>query len=334
VARVANKQAVNDVDCDWRPTATFDSLHARAAMLARLRQFMAARGILEVETPALVRRAVTDPQLHSLAVQFPDAESPEFLHTSPEYAMKRLLASGSGDIYQVCKVFRGREQSALHNTEFTLLEWYRLGYCMSGLIDEVDLLAAELLAPRSLAPTRRTTYADALREHAGVDALAGSMASLRERALTAGLAWESARSADRDTLLDFLVAVVVGPNLGKSGLEFLTHYPASQAALARLAADDSRVALRFELYWQGVELANGFEELADAAEQARRFEHDRQVRTQRALPAHAADERLLAALQHGMPACAGVALGFDRLVMLALGKSRLTEVISFTHERA
>lgn len=319
---------------EWRPTANLDNLRARAVLLARLRQFMSARAILEVETPALVRRAVTDPQLYSLVAQFPDGTPAGFLHTSPEFAMKRLLAYGSGDIYQVCKVYRGEENSSVHNAEFTMLEWYRLEYSMSALIDEVDALVRELLAPQPLAATARTRYADALRTHAGIEALSDSVSSLRDRALAAGFAADSAARANRDELLDFLMAVVVGPRLGCNGPEFLTHYPASQAALARLDSDDPRLALRFELYWQGIELANGFEELADADEQSRRFESDRAVRAQLGLPVHQADERLIAALAHGLPACAGVALGLDRLVMLALLKTNLADVISFTHERA
>lgn len=322
------------VSIDWQPTASLAALRRRALLLARTREFMAARDILEVETPALVRRAVTDSQLFSAEVELPGVSTRLFLHTSPEYAMKRLLAAGSGDIYQLCKVFRGAERGAQHNAEFTMLEWYRVGMSMQGLMGEVDALLQQLLAPRKLTPAARLRYDVALRRFAHVDVGNDTQDLLVERCISAGLAAESARRASRDELLDFLMAVVVGPQLGTEGPEFLTHYPASQAALARLDAEDPRYALRFELYWQGVELANGFEELVEPAEQARRFEVDRAARARLGLRVHSPDERFLAALAHGLPPCSGVALGFDRLIMLALGAKELATVISFTLDRA
>ena len=318
----------------WQPTASLVALRQRALLVGRTREFMAARNILEVETPALVQRAVTDAQLFSAEVELPGISTRLFLHTSPEYAMKRLLAAGSGDIYQLCKVFRGAERSTLHNAEFTLLEWYRTGMSMQGLMGEVDALLQQLLAPRKLARAARLRYDVALRQFAHVDVGSDSRDLLVERCVAAGLAAESARRASRDELLDFLLAVVVGPQLGTEGPEFLTHYPANQAALARLDAEDPRYALRFELYWQGIELANGFEELVDPLEQARRFEADRAARARLGLRVHPPDERFLAALAHGLPPCSGVALGFDRLVMLALGATELAAVISFTLDRA
>ncbi len=318
----------------WQPTAGLAALRQRAVLLGRTREFMAARTILEVETPALVQRAVTDSQLFSAEVELPGVSTRLFLHTSPEYAMKRLLAAGSGDVYQLCKVFRGAERGAQHNAEFTMLEWYRIGMSMHGLMSEVDALLQQLLAPRKLTQAARLRYDVALRQFAQVDVGRDSQDLLVERCVSAGLAAGSARRASRDELLDFLMAVVVGPQLGAEGPEFLTHYPASQAALARLDAEDPRYALRFELYWQGIELANGFEELVDPAEQARRFEADRAARARLGLRVHSPDERLLAALAHGLPPCSGVALGFDRLVMLALGARELAAVISFTLDRA
>lgn len=318
----------------WQPTASLAALRQRAVLLSRTREFMAARNILEVETPALVQRAVTDTQLYSAEVELPGVSTRLFLHTSPEYAMKRLLAAGSGDIYQLCKVFRGAERSAQHNAEFTMLEWYRVGMSMQGLMGEVDALLQQLLAPRKLTTAARLRYDVALRQFAQFDLGSDTPELLVERCVAAGLAAESARRASRDELLDFLMAVVVGPQLGAEGPEFLTHYPASQAALARLDAEDPRYALRFELYWQGTELANGFEELVDPVEQARRFEADRASRARLGLRVHPPDERFLAALAQGLPPCAGVALGFDRLVMLALGAKELGAVISFTLDRA
>lgn len=319
---------------EWRPSASPASLRARARLLARVRDFMAARNVLEVETPLLVSRAVTDPQIHSAAVTLPGATHRYYLHTSPEYAMKRLLAAGSGDIYQTCKVFRGAETSRLHNAEFTMLEWYRIDHTMAALIDEVDALLRHLLAPRDIGATRRTRYRDALQRHAQLDLQTDSHGAIANRCIAAGLTATTAAAATRDELLDFLMAVVVGPELGSDGPEFLTHYPASQAALAKLDADDPRYALRFELYWRGIELANGFEELADPDEQARRFAADRAERQRRGLSLPEDDRRLLAALRSGLPACAGVALGFDRLAMLALEQQDIAAVLAFPLTRS
>jgi lysyl-tRNA synthetase class 2 len=322
------------VSLSWQPTASLAALRQRAGLTSRVREFMAARNVLEVETPALVQRAVTDPHLFSAEVELPGVSTRLFLHTSPEYAMKRLLAAGSGDIYQLCKVFRGAERSAQHNAEFTMLEWYRVGMSMQGLMGEVNALLQHLLAVRPPTQAARLRYDAALRRFAQFDLDRDSPESLVERCVAAGLAPASARQASRDELLDFLMAVVVGPQLGTEGPEFLTHYPASQAALARLDPEDPRRALRFELYWHGIELANGFEELVDAAEQTRRFEADRKARARLGLRVQMPDERLLAALAHGLPPCSGVALGFDRLVMLAVGARELAAVLSFPLDRA
>lgn len=318
---------------DWRPSAGRDALHLRAALLARTRAFFAARDVLEVETPLAVARTVTDVQIASLQV----AGSPgRFLHTSPEYAMKRLLAAGSGDIYQVSKVFRANERSALHNPEFTLVEWYRLGMSLQQIMDETAALAIGLLREKlqaAAAPVEYLSYQQAFVRELSLDPFTISEESLRRHCTQLGLASDPA-STTRDDLLDFLVATQIGPRLGSPALTLLHHYPASQAALAQLDADDPRTALRFELYAQGVELANGYVELSDAGEQSRRFAADRLQRKARALPDIAPDERLLAALDNGLPRCAGVAMGFDRVVMLAAGATSLDEVLAFPWERA
>jgi len=306
----------------------------RAAIKSGIRDFFAARGVLEVDTPALVRRGVTDVNLATVTARLEDQEL--FLHTSPEYAMKRLLAAGLGDIYQLCPVFRAEERSALHNPEFTMLEWYRLGYSMDRLIEEVAALLDTAMqacgaAPR---PLRRLRYCDAFLQCFGVNPLDAPRETLAQLALEAGLTGDAAASLTRDGLLDFLVGVRVGPTLGHDCWLALTHYPASQAALAQLDPHDPTVALRFEMYADGVELANGFEELANAEEQAARFAADNRERIARGVPQRAADERLLAALSAGLPACAGVALGVDRALMIATGARRIDEVISFTIEQA
>ena len=321
---------------DWQPTATRERLAQRARLLSTAREFLNRRGLLEVETPLAVIAAVTDVHLASAEVRFGHDETPRYLHTSPEYAMKRLLAAGSGDIWQLCKVFRADERSAVHNPEFTMLEWYRVGFDMPALIDEVAELVQALLEV-SCAPARapqRLTYREAFLEHVGVDPLAADRPALEAAAAPAAVSEATLRSLNRDELLDLLMAVRVGPQLGRGTLTFVTHYPASQAALARLDPADPRVAHRFELYADGVELANGFHELADSAEQRRRFEADQRERQRRGLVAPALDERLLAALSRGLPDCAGVALGFDRVAMLATGAAHIDEILSFPYDRA
>jgi lysyl-tRNA synthetase class 2 len=318
---------------DWRPSAGRDALRLRAELLARTRAFFAERDVLEVETPLAVACAVTDVQIASLQL----AGNPgRFLHTSPEYAMKRLLVAGSGDIYQVSKVFRAEERSSLHNPEFTLVEWYRLGMSLRQIMDESAALAIALLGEGSqpaAAPVEYLSYQQAFTRELDLDPFTISEEALRQRCTQLGLASDPA-SSTRDDLLDFLVATQVGPRLGRTALTLLHHYPASQAALAQLDADDPRTALRFELYAQGVELANGYVELGDAEEQSRRFAADRLQRKARALPDITPDTRLLAALAQGLPRCAGVALGFDRVVMLAAGAASLDAVLAFPWERA
>jgi lysyl-tRNA synthetase class 2 len=317
----------------WRPSASHAALRRRAALLAGVRDFFAARGVLEVETPILSAAGVSDPQIESLVTQVSGMQRPYFLSTSPEFPMKRLLAAGSGDIYQICKAFRDGERGRWHNPEFTLLEWYRLGFDDAALMTEVEVLVRELLASdRPLGPAVRLTYADAVRHHAGVDPHASSDAELDLAAARHGVACEGGLS--RDAKLDLLMGLVVGPKLGCGGLCFVCDYPASQASLARLKPGLPRVAARFELYLDGVELANGFHELSDAHEQRSRFARDLATRRVRGQPLPPMDEHLLAALAAGMPDCAGVALGLDRLVALACEASRLAQAMAFTIDNA
>ena len=322
---------------DWRPTATIPRLRQRAALLRSVREFFAERDILEVETPLLVAAPVSDINIHSARVQLAGGPGCSLaLHTSPEYAMKRLLAAGSGDIWQLCKVVRGEESGRLHNVEFTLLEWYRLGFDSRALIEETAALVNRVLeaAGGAARPLRTMRYRDAFAAATALDPLECARAPLESRAQQLGLAPHSIATLDRDALLDAIMGLQIGPTLGQGCLTAITHYPASQAALARLDPLDPRVAERFEIYADGIELANGFHELADAAEQRMRFERDNAERARRGLPGAALDERLLGALQHGLPDCSGVALGFDRLAMLACGASSIAEVISFTTEHA
>lgn len=327
-----------DAGADWRPTATRERLALRAELLAATRAHFAVRGVLEVETPALSAAAVTDLHLASLEVRTQAA--PRYLHTSPEYAMKRLLAAGSGDIWQFARVFRGEEVSARHNPEFTLLEWYRVGMTLDGLVADIDALLRALLdAPLAarggaLGPARRLSHREALRKHAGVDPHLDDVATLAAAArhhlgdIPGGL--------DRDAVLDLLQGAVVAPRLGHGEVTYLVDWPASQAALARLHTDDAGVAVaaRVEAYVDGLELCNGFEELTDPAEQRARFATDAVRRRAAGLAVPPVDERFLAALAHGLPPCSGVAVGFDRVVMLAAGTRNIRDVLTFPYDLA
>jgi lysyl-tRNA synthetase class 2 len=317
----------------WHPTASIEALKRRAAMLSGARDFFARRGALEVETPILSAAAVSDPQLESLGTRIAGLPGEFYMHTSPEYAMKRLLAAGSGDIFQVCKVFRDAERGRWHNPEFTMIEWYRLNCDDATLMDEVEALVGILLAPqRQLKPAERLSYAAALERHAGVDAHRSSDAELSAAAEHHGIVCDA--RLERDAKLDLLMGLIVGPQLGRERPCFVCDYPASQAALARIKPGLPAVAARFELYLDGVELANGFHELQDAAEQRRRFDRDQALRAARGLPVRPLDERFLAALDAGLPECAGVALGFDRLVALALGAPALAAAMAFSIDSA
>lgn len=315
----------------WRPSADIETLRRRAALLARLRAFFAERGVLEVETPALSSATVTDLHLHSLEakVEYAGESRLFYLQTSPEFAMKRLLAAGSGPIFQLCRSFRDGESGRLHNPEFTMLEWYRPLFDHHQLMDEMaDLLELLLGGPQA----ERKTYGDAFAAVYGIDPHGAGAEELAALAAARGIeAVGYGEESSADDWLQLLFNLGVEPGLGRGRPTFIYDYPASQAALARVAAGRAR---RFEVYAEGIELANGFHELSDAAEQRRRFEADCEERRRRALALPPIDENLLAALESGLPDCAGVALGIDRLVMLALGKKSLAEVIAFPADRA
>ena len=319
---------------DWRPSASLDTLVIRARLLQRIRAFFQARGVLEVETPLLCRAAVTDPHLESFVVQQPSQGSPRYLHTSPEFAMKRLLAAGSGSIYQVCKVFRQGEAGRQHNPEFSMLEWYRLDLDHHQLMDEVESLVRELLdGYRTLAASHRITYREAFQRHAKLDPLTASITELQTTVKQYGIEVIGLDDSHADPWLDLLMTHVVEPALPQDGPVFIYDYPASQAVLSRIRRSDPPVAERFELYLGGMELANGFHELLDAQEQHQRFIADLATRASTGLPVVPVDEHFLAALAAGLPPCAGVALGVDRLVMLAAGVKTIAEVLAFDDTR-
>ncbi len=323
---------------DWRPRATFDTLRARAQLYARIRSFLDSRGVLEVDTPMLSAAATVDLHIHSWHAES-SVYGRRWLHTSPEFPMKRLLAAGSGPIYQISRVFRDDEFGHLHNPEFTLLEWYRPGFDHHDLMDEVEALVQTVLPDRGLTqPAERLSYREAVMREAGVDPFVANVQQLtdclKRHAIPLPASITSEESADLDFWLDLLMGMVAGPKLGQTGLTFIYDYPASQAALARVRPGNPPTAERFELYWKGVELANGFHELGDATEQRRRFEQDQTRRRARGQTVPPMDENLLVALKAGLPDCAGVALGLDRLLMLALNLDSVSETLAFPFDRA
>ena len=322
---------MSPADARWQPGADLATARVRARMLAAARRFFDAHGLLEVETPAVSTAAVSDPNIESVEVRLHAAGGrPCFLHTSPEYAMKRLLAAGWPDIFQVCRVFRDGEVGRRHQPEFTMIEWYRSGFGLTQMMRHtVDFIEALLTPGRVSGAPRYVGYADAFRRQLGIDPLAAPTAELRAAARPdAQLA--GALGEDRDAWLDLLLAREIVPRFPARRLTVLHHYPASQAALARRCPDDERVADRFEVFCGPLELANGYHELGDAAEQRARFAGDQARRQRAGRPLRPLDEKLLAALDAGLPDCAGVALGFDRLVMLECGRDRLREVQLFT----
>lgn len=324
---------------DWRPRADLLRLRQRSQLYREIRQFFEQRQVLEVETPLLAAGTVTDLHLHSLSCQLKDVGGWRqlFLQTSPEFAMKRLLAADSGPIFQICKAFRDDEQGAMHNPEFTMLEWYRPGFDHHRLMDEMDELLGQILA---VPAAERRTYGELFESALGVDPHVASPEALAAAAEATGVAVAGFADAARDAWLHLLWSHRVEPSLGTAGRPtFVLDFPASQAALARLRPADPAtarpaVAERFEVYVDGVELANGFHELADREEQLRRFEADNEARRRADLPAVPIDHRLLDALGAGIGDCAGVALGIDRLLMLRLGVSHIDEVLAFPVARA
>lgn len=351
-------------ESDFRPTAPLSVLAERGALLRKLREFFSARGFLEVETPLVSAEVIPELHIEPLRVGdcppagdsplfSPQEEAPQpgdkrekgtvpflqplanmrFLQASPELHMKRLLAAGAEAIFQVTRSFRGGERGRWHNGEFTIVEWYHHGDMRTG-IDLLDALSRELLATQ---PAVQTTYAEAFAQHVGVDPHAATVDELAAAAVAAGVVVPAGLDrGDRDGWLNLLLALRVEPELGRDRPEILYHYPASQASLAKVitAEDGTPVAERFELYYRGVELANGFHELADAAELRRRFALVNELRAADGRSELPLPERLLAAVEHGLPDTTGCALGFDRLVMLATGAASIDEVIAFPDERA
>lgn len=312
----------------WQPSASIQTLLERAKIIAEIRRFFTDRGLLEVDTPTLSAFGVTDVHLSTFSTEFvapfENNSKTLWLATSPEYHMKRLLAAGSGAIFQLCHVFRNEESGARHNPEFTMLEWYRPHFDMYRLINEVDDLLQHIL---DCEPADSFSYQFVFQEYVGLDPLSADKQELIAKAKEHHFI--GAENEDRDTLLQFLFSEVVEPQIGKQRPVAVYHFPATQAALAQISSEDHRVAERFEFYYKGLELANGFHELTDAKEQQRRFEQDNHQRKKIGLPEREMDHYLLSALQAGVPNSSGVALGVDRLIMIALEMERIEQVMAF-----
>ncbi len=307
---------------NWRPSATLETIRERARIYQKIRVFFETRGILEVDTPLLSTATNTD--AHITSIEASNLGLPLYLQTSPEFAMKRLLAANTGSIYQICHAFRAGEQGGRHRPEFTLLEWYRTGFEYQRLMDEMEQLI-DCLSDREN-QFQRITYRALFLDETGIDINSIELPELRRRCDRL-LRGTDSSTLDFDQCLDLLIALVLAPAM--QGYVFVYDYPLSQAALARVSERNSEVAERFELFHDGLELANGFSELTDAQLQGKRFQADNRQREDNALPRYPIDQRLLAALENGLPECAGVALGLDRLLMVLLGLDSIDQVMSF-----
>lgn len=312
---------------NFAPTCNRETWIARQALMNKVRQFFVSRDCLEVETPTLSNAGGTDPQLDYFEIA---GDVPRFMMTSPEFHMKRLLSAGFGDIFQIAKSFRKDEFGSHHNNEFSMVEWYRVGMPQEQLMDEVEALVSEILGKPINA--RRTRWIDAFKKYAKVNPFCHDFSSFVTACQVHDVPVpESSEMMSREDWWDYLMVFVIEPALASNGPEFIMDYPPSQAALAQTYKDEEGYtwARRFELFVDRVELCNGYTELTDAVEQRRRFEADLEIRRKMGKPLPPIDENFLEALESGMPACSGVALGLDRLFMLALEKPEIADVILF-----
>lgn len=316
---------------DWQPTASIENLRHRAKFIAEIRLFFQEKEVLEVETPLMCQAAATDIFIQPIPAQYSSASNNTFfLQTSPEYAMKRLLAAGSGSIYQICKAFRNDEIGRLHNPEFTMLEWYRLGFDHHDLMDEVDeFLQRILVCPAA----EKITYQALFEKKLGIDPRASSISELIKCAELNKIQMDNelSRTLNLDDWLDLLMSHCIEPTIGFEKPVIIYDFPASKAALAKVKAN---VAERFEVYVKGMEIANGYHELLDPDIHVKRFTQDCLNRERLNYLKVPIDQKLIAALKAGMPPCAGVALGIDRLLMLKLGANNIKDIVSFTIDRA
>ena len=312
---------------NWGPSANLTRLRARACLLQDIRDYFAAERVMEVETPLISRSGNTDPEIQSIRT-----DSGAYLRTSPEFALKRLLASGSGDIFELGRVFRAGESGRSHNPEFTMLEWYRTGFSYHQLMDEVAVLVRN--CGRGIFdqwPQKKLSFRQLFVDYIGLDPFNADEHELRAKAKEHGI---SDIELNRKQWLDLLISMVIQPALPEECLTFIYDFPAEQAALARIRPDSPPLAERFELYLGRTELANGYQELTDAAEQKQRFDTENRQRVKRGLGECAIDHHLVSALENGLPECAGVALGVDRLLMAITGVDSIDEVTAFPFSRA
>jgi lysyl-tRNA synthetase class 2 len=313
-------------------------MRLRAQLLYDIRQFFSARDVLEVETPLLGFSSGTDPQLDFFTAEYglPPLQQRLFLQTSPEFAMKRLLAAGSGSIYQICKAFRNGESGRFHNPEFTMLEWYRVGFTLPQLMDEIaELIGLLFKRHRTLETPQRFSYQELFYRHTGLDPLAFSYQDYCAYALDNRVPEAvSICGYDHALWLDFIFSHKVQPRLGENALCMVYDYPACQSSLARINADNSLVVDRVEIFINGTELGNGYYELTDVAEQDRRFDKEIAIRKQRQRPATVKNKHLIAALEAGLPDCSGMAIGLDRLLMLLSDSASIQDVLNFPLHRA
>ena len=323
--------ATDSLDASWRPNATVRIAKERASMMRDIQQFFAQRDVLQVDTPVLGINTVTDPNIESIATTT-ETESTMFLQTSPEYFMKRLLAAGYPDIYQVCKVFRASESGRTHLPEFSMVEWYRQDFSLRQIMEETVALIGRVLGQILIElKADYLSYTDAFQKFVGVDPLLCDVESLK-RALHADDVLRASLGDDRSSWLDLAMSQLLAPKFSGDRLTVLHHYPASQAALARRCPDDDSLADRFEVFFAELELANGFVELTDADEQLARFHRDRQTRSGSGRAVPEVDDNLIAALRDGVPQCAGVAVGFERMLMIKAGCCDINDVVSFSFE--
>lgn len=320
---------------DWQPTATHASRIARANLLKTIRAFFDARDVLEVDTPLLSHGTVTDEHIDAFETQFDCGVTGKsetlYLQTSPEYAMKRLLCAQSGAIYQICKAFRHEGEGRWHNPEFTMLEWYRPGFDHHALMNEVDELLIDTLNTES---GEKISYQQVFIDTLNMDPLSATEDDLIAQLFRCKIDITDPQKLDRDSKLQLLFSFAIEPIIGQSRPCFIYGFPASQAALAKLNENDNRVADRFEVYYKGIELANGFHELSSPEEQRARFMHDNEKRQLALRPIMPIDEHFLNALKAGLPSCSGVALGIERLLMLKISANHIQDVINFPVSRA
>lgn len=322
------------MDNTWKPNASINNLLNRAAIIATVRRFFYDRNILEVDTPSLSQATVPDVHIDSFKTIFfkpgTTAKQELYLITSPEYHMKRLLVAGIGPIYQICHCFRNRELGDLHNPEFTMLEWYRPQYNIYQLMNEVNELIDKIIY---CGIADKISYQDVFIRHLNIDPLSSSIKELKQIVKLLPGDLSNFINESYDTLLQLLLSHLVTSVVGFEKPIFIYNFPISQASLATINLDDERVAERFELYYQGVELANGFQELTDSIEHYRRFKYDNHLRTIIGKNKQPIDNKFLTAIQQGLPRCSGVSLGVDRLIMLALKMKDLSQVIAFSVDR-